>query len=58
MEPFDNDIQRKHIALSMRRGRYSRASRLYGLFRRRMLQEFGEAPDFELADIRRELSGE
>ena len=58
MEPFDNDIQRKHIALSMRRGRYSRASRLYGLFRHRMLQEFGEVPDFELADIRRELSDE
>ena len=54
MEPFDNDVQRQHIALCMKRGRYSRASRLYALFRQRMLREFGEAPDFELADIRRE----
>jgi DNA-binding SARP family transcriptional activator len=57
MEPFDNDVQRQHIALCMERGRYSRASRLYALFRQRMLREFGEAPDFELADIRRELPG-
>jgi DNA-binding SARP family transcriptional activator len=58
LEPFDNDIQRQHIALCMKRGRYSRASRLFALFRHRMLREFGEAPDFELADIRRELPGE
>jgi DNA-binding SARP family transcriptional activator len=57
MEPFDNDVQRQHIALCMKRGRYSRASRLYALFRQRMLREFGEGPDFELADITRELPG-
>jgi DNA-binding SARP family transcriptional activator len=57
MEPFDTEIQRQHITLCMKRGRYSRASRLYALFQRRLLQEFGEAPAFELAEIRRELPG-
>ena len=52
MEPFDNDVQRRLITTWLRLGRRSRAARHYETFRWRLMREFGERPDFELAGLR------
>jgi len=51
LEPFDLDIHREVIALSLRRGRRSAAVRRYESLRRRMLSTFGEDVDFLLSDV-------
>jgi DNA-binding SARP family transcriptional activator len=51
IEPYDSDTQRRHIELSLRRGRRSEAMRRYNLFRRRLRRDFNEEPDFQLADL-------
>jgi DNA-binding SARP family transcriptional activator len=51
MEPFDNDVHRDLIAALLRLGRRSRAARHYHAFRRRLMGAFGDAPDFELAEL-------
>ncbi len=51
MEPYDSDAQRRNIELTLRRGRRSEAMRRYHLFRRRLLREFNEEPDFQLTDL-------
>jgi DNA-binding SARP family transcriptional activator len=51
MEPFDNDIHRDLIAAMLRLGRRSRAVRHYRGFRQRVMDAFGDLPDFELADV-------
>jgi DNA-binding SARP family transcriptional activator len=51
MEPYDSDAQRRHIELSLRRGRRSEAARRYNLFRRRLMRDFNQEPDFELAEL-------
>ena len=51
MEPYDSDAQRRTIELSLRRGRRSEAMRRYHLFRRRLLRDFNEEPDFQLTDL-------
>jgi DNA-binding SARP family transcriptional activator len=51
MEPFDTDAQRMVIALCLRRGRRSEAMRRYAALRKRMLENFGEEPDFDLTDL-------
>jgi DNA-binding SARP family transcriptional activator len=51
MEPFDTDVQRLLIDLCLRRGRRSEAFRRYTVLRKRMLQSFGQEPDFELAEL-------
>jgi DNA-binding SARP family transcriptional activator len=51
LEPHDSDAQRRHIELSLSRGRRSEAVRRYALFRRRLAHDFGEEPDFTLADL-------
>jgi DNA-binding SARP family transcriptional activator len=58
MEPLDTDVQRADIALCLRRGRRTEATRRYGLLRARMWRELGESPDFALSDVagQRELS--
>jgi DNA-binding SARP family transcriptional activator len=51
MEPFDIDVQRDFMELCVIRGRRTEAMRRYELVRRRMIREFGEEPDFQLADL-------
>jgi|SRR4051812_10075605 DNA-binding SARP family transcriptional activator len=51
LEPFDLDIHRELITLSLRRGRRSAAVRRYESLRRRMLSTFGEDVDFLLSDV-------
>jgi DNA-binding SARP family transcriptional activator len=53
MEPFDHDVQRIFIGLCLKRGRRSEALRRYAVFRKRMLTEFGQGPDFELSELER-----
>jgi DNA-binding SARP family transcriptional activator len=56
MDPFDTDVQRQLIKLSLLRGRRSEAVRRYAALQARMAREFGERPDFDLAELSRELS--
>jgi DNA-binding SARP family transcriptional activator len=52
LEPYDLDVHRQLIALTMLCGRRSAALRRYEALRRRMLTTFGEEPDFSLTDLR------
>jgi DNA-binding SARP family transcriptional activator len=51
IDSFDLDVQRELIRLCVRTGHRSEAKRRYATLRQRMLREFGELPDFELADL-------
>ena len=51
MQPFDTDVQHALITLAVTRGRHSQARRRYVALRARMIQEFGQEPDFDLTDV-------
>jgi DNA-binding SARP family transcriptional activator len=51
LEPFDTDVQRRLLAMCLKRGRRSEAIRRYSALRAQMLRHFGEVPDFTLADL-------
>ncbi len=51
LEPYDVDVHRELIAITLRRGRRTEALRRYEWLRRRMLDTFGEDLDFTLADL-------
>lgn len=53
LEPYDSDAQKRHIEICLRRGRRSEAVRGYELHRRRMAHDFGQEPEFELAELDR-----
>jgi DNA-binding SARP family transcriptional activator len=54
LHPYDMSIHRRRIALALLRGRRSDAVRHHTALRLRMMEIFGEAPDFELRDVRAE----
>jgi DNA-binding SARP family transcriptional activator len=54
LEPYDTAVQRQLIEVCLRQGRRSEARRRYTALRMRMLHDFGEELDFELADLTRE----
>lgn len=51
LEPYDGDVHKQLLTAWLRLGRRTEASRRYTAFRMRMLREFGEEPDFELAEL-------
>jgi DNA-binding SARP family transcriptional activator len=51
MQPFDTEVQRNLIELLLRCGRRSEARRRYAALRARLMREFGEEPEFALADL-------
>lgn len=51
IDPFDVDVQRRTVALSLLRGRRSEAVRSYEAIRAQMLRNFGEPPEFTLLDV-------
>jgi hypothetical protein len=44
-------VHRDLIALHIKRGRRTEAMRRYSELRKRLHREFGEEPDFQLADL-------
>jgi DNA-binding SARP family transcriptional activator len=51
LEPYDAEVHKQLLTAWLRIGRRTEAARRYTSFRMRMLREFGEEPDFELADL-------
>jgi DNA-binding SARP family transcriptional activator len=51
LDPYDIDMHRQLIAVTLRRGRRSDALRRYTALRHRMLSTFGEDLEFTLADL-------
>jgi DNA-binding SARP family transcriptional activator len=51
LEPFDTDVQRLFLEVCLRRGRRSEAVRRYSALRKRMLNSFGQEPDFDLPEV-------
>jgi DNA-binding SARP family transcriptional activator len=52
LEPLDSEAHRDLLAVWLAQGRRTEAARRYAIFRTRTLREFGEEPDFQLADLR------
>lgn len=51
MFPFDSDIERRLIGAALELGQQTYARRRYAAFRMRVVREFGQRPEFELADL-------
>lgn len=51
LEPLDTEAQRALIGIYIEQGRRGKAKRRYASFRKRLLEEFGEEPDFRLSDF-------
>jgi DNA-binding SARP family transcriptional activator len=53
MEPLDVDVHRELIGIWLRQGRRSRAVRHYRAVQSRLMREFGERVNFDLAELAR-----
>ena len=51
LDSYDVNVQRELIRLCIARGRLSEAKRRYAMFRSRLMRDFGQRPDFGLADV-------
>jgi DNA-binding SARP family transcriptional activator len=51
MHPLDPGVERQLIALALLQGRHSLARRRFSTFRMRVMREFGQEPEFQLADV-------
>src|SRR3954469_16765228 len=52
LEPLDAEIHRDLLAVWLAQGRRTEAARRYAIYRTRTLREFGDEPEFQLADLR------
>jgi DNA-binding SARP family transcriptional activator len=52
LEPLDGEAHRDLLAVWMALGRRTEAARRYAIYRARILREFGDEPEFQLADLR------
>jgi DNA-binding SARP family transcriptional activator len=52
LEPLDGEAHRDLLAVWLAQGRRAEAARRYAIYRARILREFGEEPEFQLADLR------
>src|SRR3954451_13926435 len=52
LEPLDAETHRDLLAVWLAQGRRTEAARRYAIYRTRTLREFGEEPEFQLADLR------
>jgi DNA-binding SARP family transcriptional activator len=55
LEPLDTDVQRELLAVCLRRGRRTEATRRYHALRVRTMRELGQEPAFSLADLADEI---
>ena len=51
LQPLDSDVHQTLIRTYLEQGHRSEAQRRYAAFRRRLIYEFGEEPEFRLSDI-------
>jgi DNA-binding SARP family transcriptional activator len=51
LEPFDANLQRRYVEVSLRLGRRGEAQRRYAELRQRMLHHFDEELEFDLSDL-------
>ena len=51
LQPLDSDVHQILIRTYLEQGHRSEAQRRYAAFRRRLIYEFGEEPEFRLSDI-------
>jgi len=52
LEPYDVDTHKSLLAVYIAQGRRTEAARRYAAYKARMSREFGEDPEFALADVR------
>jgi DNA-binding SARP family transcriptional activator len=52
LEPLDGEVHRDLLAVWLAQGRRTEAARRYAIYRARILREFGDEPEFQLADLR------
>src|SRR5437868_8108150 len=52
LQPLDGEAHRDLLAVWLAQGRRTEAARRYAIYRTRTLREFGEEPEFQLADLR------
>ena len=57
LEPYDAEVHRELFSAWLAQGRRTEAAHGFASFRSRMMREFGEEPEFDLASLRAGLAG-